>query len=464
MEYLVMIVVVLLIVVAVSTLFGSRREQFVALQPQNCPASRAAYLAKYPDVARVRIDPWVHYVNYGRREGRVWPPCAPSVPVKPPVLTPIAVPVKPPAPVPAPIAVPIKPPVPAPVPTPIAVPVKPPMPAPVPTPVPVPAPAPAPVPVPVPAPVVAPPPAPVKRTYVHPGTAIPVANLQALVNFKPTTPVKTKAVNEVMWFVNPDLAVAPGAVNTIMCGFNPAPHDLAKMAPDVAAAWVKKLAQIAAMTAAGQYGGHANFTGDGVRCYKHAIAFVITQDERYAQKVVDILSAWNDVCQNFGIRDENGPLEAGWGLASMAAAAEILKYTSKSWNPTVETKFKNFVTTILYPQFTVSYKDAGGMLTGFYSRGNWGSTIVLARLQYAVFAENDAEFKSCVNNVPMLFDNLLISPTGQEVETLRDLVHAQFGLGGLTRICEILWNQGIDTYSLKNNLLMTRTSTTQPSC
>jgi hypothetical protein len=47
----------------------------------SCKDARAQYLQDYPDVAKTKSDPWVHYQKHGMKEGRKWKgvPCvAPS--------------------------------------------------------------------------------------------------------------------------------------------------------------------------------------------------------------------------------------------------------------------------------------------------------------------------------------------------------------------------------------------------
>jgi hypothetical protein len=41
----------------------------------NCESARKEYLEKNPDVKKAGIDPWTHFIYYGKNEGRVWSPC-----------------------------------------------------------------------------------------------------------------------------------------------------------------------------------------------------------------------------------------------------------------------------------------------------------------------------------------------------------------------------------------------------
>lgn len=46
-----------------------------AFSQENCNSSRAKYLETYPDVKKVGVDPWNHYLTFGKNEKRVWSPC-----------------------------------------------------------------------------------------------------------------------------------------------------------------------------------------------------------------------------------------------------------------------------------------------------------------------------------------------------------------------------------------------------
>jgi uncharacterized protein (TIGR02145 family) len=42
---------------------------------ENCEYSRQKYLEVNQDVKNAGLDPMFHYINYGKKEGRKWPPC-----------------------------------------------------------------------------------------------------------------------------------------------------------------------------------------------------------------------------------------------------------------------------------------------------------------------------------------------------------------------------------------------------
>ena len=43
--------------------------------PENCEYARNKYLEVNQDVKNAKIDPWVHYEIYGKKEGRIWYGC-----------------------------------------------------------------------------------------------------------------------------------------------------------------------------------------------------------------------------------------------------------------------------------------------------------------------------------------------------------------------------------------------------
>ena len=44
-----------------------------ASKPLSCNEAKMKYSSDNPDINDFKINPWVHYVEYGKNEGRVWP-------------------------------------------------------------------------------------------------------------------------------------------------------------------------------------------------------------------------------------------------------------------------------------------------------------------------------------------------------------------------------------------------------
>lgn len=93
--------------------------------------------------------------------------------------------------------------------------------------------------------------------------------------------------------------------------------------------------------------GHQEFTGDGKYCYANVLAYLVTSNEKYAKNCMSIIDNWCSVCKEF--KGDNAPIESAWGVAPMARSCELLKYTYPNWNVTIESKWVQWVRTVLLP-------------------------------------------------------------------------------------------------------------------
>jgi hypothetical protein len=50
-------------------------------EAQNCEVARQKYLEANPDVKSAKVDPYKHYIENGKNEGRKWYPCTEEVKV-----------------------------------------------------------------------------------------------------------------------------------------------------------------------------------------------------------------------------------------------------------------------------------------------------------------------------------------------------------------------------------------------
>lgn len=101
--------------------------------------------------------------------------------------------------------------------------------------------------------------------------------------------------------------------------------------------------------------GHVSFVEmDSQMLYKQALAYYTTKDERYAQNVFAVVNAWASTNKGWGMPSQNGPLEAGWGIAAMAKSLELLR-TVPGFAAT-RTAFLTWFNTFLKPQM-VAYVD-----------------------------------------------------------------------------------------------------------
>jgi hypothetical protein len=194
------------------------------------------------------------------------------------------------------------------------------------------------------------------------------------------------------------------------------------------------------IAAYGAGAGHKEFTKDGEQCVQQVVMYLATGNNTYADNAIKILMAWSTTCRIF--TGSNAPLECGWGGCSMVRAAEILKHSCPLWGPKIDVPFQKFLDKIILPNLKAPL--------GWTN--NWQTTICEARMQIAIFRNDKAEFDWAIKEYRRILKDYVM-PTGQTKETLRDLVHAQFGLGSLIQIPELAYHHGVDLF-MEDNCLM----------
>ncbi|KAF6262671.1 chondroitin AC/alginate lyase [Scenedesmus sp. NREL 46B-D3] len=210
--------------------------------------------------------------------------------------------------------------------------------------------------------------------------------------------------------------------------------------------------------------GHISFVEmDAQMVYKMALAWYATGDSRYASQVLSIVNAWAAINKDWGWHWENGPLEAGWGIAAMARALELVRSRDTTG---VIPRFISWVNKVpmqdmLYYTVNLTSKN----LPNQY--GNWHSTLAEAYMALGVLGNNRTMYNSGVSLFTSTVADYLkwgrgsfavqygttSRLPGECSETMRDFFHTQFGLGGLLQAAEIAWQQDDDLYSASNYAL-----------
>jgi len=190
------------------------------------------------------------------------------------------------------------------------------------------------------------------------------------------------------------------------------------------------------------------FTNDAAMAYHQALAWLVTKKEPYALNCMAILDAWAKANKQF--KNGNAPLQAAWGTASMARAAELLKHTYPGWNKDVEKRYIAWTKVTLMPHLR-GETEKHKLEWGFYN--NWHTSITEARLQFALLCDDLTEANWCIKRYRQIFA-AYVKDDATTGETFRDSDHCCFGLAGLVQICELAYHQGVNMYGERTRLLM----------
>ena len=107
---------------------------------------------------------------------------------------------------------------------------------------------------------------------------------------------------------------------------------------------------------------------DSGAAYTHALLWYVTQDERHAEKSVEIMDAWATTFRNQSdVTGKSAGLVAGWTGAVWPRAAEIIKHTAprRLWPNASIVRFERMLTTIYLPLVD----------RGADTNGNWGQCV-----------------------------------------------------------------------------------------
>lgn len=198
-------------------------------------------------------------------------------------------------------------------------------------------------------------------------------------------------------------------------------------------------------------GGMDSYEKSSAAAYFHALQWVITEDVRHADKVVEILNAWSSTLTQIDGRDQI--LGAGLGTVKLINAAEIVRYYDGGYVGYADEDFTAFQQTMLNVVYPV-VQDAG---VPMIANGNWDLAAIVAVEAIGVVTDNATVFDEAVSmyTSPHINGSIVnyVSDWGQATESARDQAHAQLGLGLMGDISTIADNQGLDLWALEGNKL-----------
>jgi hypothetical protein len=183
---------------------------------------------------------------------------------------------------------------------------------------------------------------------------------------------------------------------------------------------------------------------DAQAAYGSALHWIATGEEAHARKAMDILNAWSGTLREVKTSGD-GSLSTCYGWPGMIYAAEILRHTWGGWPPAEQARFKAVLLERVWPATArAERKD---------NQNNHTSLALLCRLAIAVYADDRPRFEQVLERLRQQIRHYCY-PSGECVETPRDLWHAQMGLAPLVAAAEFAWHQGADLYALDGNRLL----------
>lgn len=180
--------------------------------------------------------------------------------------------------------------------------------------------------------------------------------------------------------------------------------------------------------------------------YSCAILWYITKDERYAEKVIEIIDKWSVTLRSFD--ENNAKLLVALTGYEFCNAAEILRYSYSKWTDKNTESMTRLMMSAYYPVIRYYFSEANG---------NWDGAIMHTLMSIAVFTDNRALFDNAVYHFLHAPANgsliKYIYPNGQCQETARDQGHVQMGLYEFSGAARVAYTQGVDLFSAADNRL-----------
>ncbi|MEP3837783.1 MAG: DNRLRE domain-containing protein [Algibacter sp.] len=237
--------------------------------------------------------------------------------------------------------------------------------------------------------------------------------------------------------------------------------------------------------------------------YYNALRWYVEGDSRHADKAIEIFNAW----VNLEAVTSNGTTALSGGVAYiMIEAAEIIKHTYTGWTEVDRNKFEDM---LVFPYYSNTEVPSGVSRTygTFYwqsylgdpiRHGNQGLSGWRTIMAMGIFLDNEIMYDRALRYIkglthraddlpypagPNTSDNITDSSeyadtysitrgysqedygynevmtnyiweNGQCQESSRDQQHTAFGIGLLTSMAEMAWNQGEDLYGHTDNRLL----------
>jgi hypothetical protein len=203
----------------------------------------------------------------------------------------------------------------------------------------------------------------------------------------------------------------------------------------------------------GQPENYSHLFNDSAAAYADALRWKISGDSAYADKAIEILTAWSGTLTSIqGTSDRF--LAAGIYGYEIANAAEIMR-TYTGWKRDAFAQFQHMMLTVFYPMNHDFLLHHNGAKVDHYW-ANWdlcnmASLCAIGVLadRHDIYRESIEYFKhgegnGCITN--LVWKLYPQERLGQWQESGRDQAHTLMGIALMGAICEMAWHQGDDLY------------------
>ncbi len=210
---------------------------------------------------------------------------------------------------------------------------------------------------------------------------------------------------------------------------------------------------------------------DGMAVYCQSLMYMITKDDRYAKKAIEIITDWSTTYQKN--TESNSRLVVSWATPWYTNGAEILRYNYPGWTGSNTDTFNAMLNKFL-PYVTDDTMPSN----------NWVLSSIEAHMCIAVFRNNRVMYDAVVERwktrvktyiyqssdgpKPVTIPGKTEAQTenvwkdnasstayidGLGMETCRDIGHLNLGFNSMIYAAEIAWNQKTDLFSLQKERL-----------
>ncbi len=203
---------------------------------------------------------------------------------------------------------------------------------------------------------------------------------------------------------------------------------------------------------------------DAAAAYQCGLMWRITGEKIYAEKAIQILNGWANVCRSLN-GDSNVSLASGIYGYEFANAGELVR-DYEGWPREDFRKFQDFMLRTFYPTALDFLERRHGTCAGSYW-SNWGTANLLTLMSIGIlcddvyiynkglsyYKEKSGEAESYHHLVWKLFEDERgpFGYLGQMQESNRDQSHTMMAVGMASDICTTALNQGDDLFTYDND-------------